>query len=138
MPARQQTSTVASRLNYIRMDRSVRDALNMLQNPGVDALVVIDGVPLADGAIVGIITEREIFRAMASRGLEVLDNLVWMLAKQDFASADVSTSNADRLKLFCAYQTDHIAVTDGFVLTSIQSIWSCVDAMTDRSTSAHS
>lgn len=138
MPSCQPTGNHVSRLHYIRMDRSVRDALNVLRDPGIDALVVIDGDRPTDGAIIGIVTEREIFRAMASRGLEVLDNLVWMLAKEDFTSVDVNTPNADRLERFCAHKTDHIAVTDGFVLTSIQSIWSCVDDISGSSRSAHS
>ncbi|WP_155912008.1 CBS domain-containing protein [Methylobacterium sp. 77] len=120
-------------LHYIRMDRSARDALRLLRDPGVDALVVIDGDRAMDGAIVGIVTEREIFRAMAARGPDVLDNLVWVVAKEDFTSVDVGMSNSDRLKQFCAHKTDQIAITDGFVLQSVQSIWSCVD---DTSASA--
>ncbi|WP_018044758.1 CBS domain-containing protein [Methylobacterium sp. 88A] len=129
MEASQWTGNGAARLQYIRMDRSARDALQLLRSPGVEALVVIDGDRPTDGAIIGIVTEREIFRAMAARGLEALDNLVWMLAKEDFTSVDVGMSRADRLKQFCAHKTDHLAVTDGFVLTEVQSIWNCVDEM---------
>ncbi|WP_245259557.1 CBS domain-containing protein [Methylobacterium sp. 10] len=127
MAASQWTGNGAGRLQYVRMDRSARDALRLLRSPGVDALVVIDGDRATDGAIIGIVTERDIFRAMAVHGLEALDNLVWMLAKEDFTSVDVGMSQADRLKQFCAHKTDHIAVTDGFVLTSVQSIWNCLD-----------
>ncbi|CAA2103471.1 hypothetical protein MBUL_02212 [Methylobacterium bullatum] len=127
MEASQRTGNGAGRLQYIRMDRSARDALRLLRSPGVDALVVIDGDRPTEGAIIGIVTEREIFRAMAACGLEALDNLVWMLAKEDFTSVDVGMSRSDRLKQFCAHRTDHLAVTDGFVLTEVQSIWNCVD-----------
>lgn len=136
MEASQRTGDRAGRMHYIRMDRSARDALRLLRSPGVDALVVIDGDRPTDGAIIGIITEREIFRAMAARGLEALDNLVWMLAKEDFTSVDIGMSGHDRLKQFCAHKTDHIAVTDGFVLTSVQNIWNCLDEMSGAGGSA--
>ncbi|GJE16059.1 hypothetical protein AIGOOFII_0761 [Methylobacterium marchantiae] len=137
MAASQPTGQGGAGLQYIRMDRSVREALRQLRSPDVDALVVIDGDRPTDGAIIGIITERDIFRAMAARGLEALDNLVWMLAKEDFVSVDVGMSGTDRLKQFCAHKTDHLAVTDGFVLTSVQSIWSCVDEVAGGGKTAH-
>ncbi len=130
-----QTATGGAGLHYIRMDRSVRDALRLLRDPGIEALVVIDGDRSTDGAIIGIVTEREIFRAMAARGLEALDVLVWMLAKEDFHSVDIAMSGRDRLKQFCAHRTDQVAVTDGFALHSVQSIWSCVDEVTTSSDS---
>lgn len=137
MAASQHTGVGGSRLQYIRMDRSARDALRLLSTPGTEALVVIDGDRATEGAIIGIVTEREIFRAMALRGIEALDSLVWMLAKEDFVSVDVGVSEADRLKQFCAHKADHIAVTDGFVLHSVQSIWNCVDEVTKASRPTH-
>lgn len=122
----QKIGSDASRVQYIRMNRPVRDAVRLLSRPDVDALVIIDGDREADGIIIGIITERDVFRAMASGGLEVLDGLVWMLAKSDFLSMDVSESPSNRLKQFCTHKTDHIAIMDGFALRSVQSIWDCV------------
>lgn len=120
------TGSDASRVQYIRMNRPVREAVRILSRPDVDALVVIDGNSESDGALIGILTERDIFRAIASGGLEVLDGLVWMLAKDDVVSVDVTASPADRLKQFCAHKTDHVALMDGFALRSVQSIWDCV------------
>lgn len=118
----------ASRVQYIRMNRPVREAVRLLSHPDIDALVVIDGKREEDGVIIGILTERDIFRAIAARGLDVLDGLVWMIAKDDFVSVDASASPASRLQQFCAHKTDHIAIMDGFALHSIQSIWDCAAA----------
>ncbi|NEU12673.1 CBS domain-containing protein [Methylobacterium sp. BTF04] len=126
MGASQKIGSDASRVQYIRMNRPVRDAVRLLSRPDVDALVIIDGDREADGIIIGIVTERDVFRAMADGGLEVLDGLVWMLAKNDFISMDVSQSPESRLKQFCTHKTDHIAIMDGFALKSVQSIWDCV------------
>lgn len=115
-----------SRVQYIRMNRPIREAVRLLSGPDVDALVVIDGNRSEDGVILGIITERDIFRAMASGGLDVLDGLVWMLAKDDFISVDVSVSPENRLKKFCAHKADYVAIMDGFTLRAVQSIWDCI------------
>lgn len=126
MEASQTIGRDTSRVQYIRMDRSVRDAVRLLSRPDVDALVVIDGRRDDDGAIIGIITERDVFRAMAAGGLDVLDGLVWMLVKTEIVSVDVTLSPANRLEQFCAHKTDHIAIMDGFALRSVESIWDCV------------
>ena len=132
MPARQQTGTVASRLNYIRMDRSVRDALNMLQNPGVDALVVIDGAPLTDGAIVGIITERDILRASAAtRGpLEFLSVRERMTRCPVVAAPQHEVS--DVMCVMTERRIRHVPVVEGGSLIGIISIGDTVKAQHDE------
>ncbi len=122
----QTISGATSRVQYIRMNRPVREAVRLLSGPDVDALVVIDGHRSEDGAILGIVTERDIFRAMAQGGLEVLDGLVWMLAKDDFIAVDVSVSPENRLKQFCAHKVDYVAIMDGFSLQGVQSVWDCI------------
>ena len=116
----------ASRLHYIRMNRTVRDAVRLLASPEIDALVVIDGNRVEDGTIIGILTERDVVRAMMKGGLDVLDGLVWMLVKTEFVSVDAALPQAGRLEQFCAHRTEHLAVMDGFSLHAIQSVWDCL------------
>jgi len=113
-------------LQYIRMERTVRDATRLLAQPGTEALVVIDGRREAEGAIIGLLTERIVFRALATRGLDILDALVWTLAETDFATVDVGARPQERLAAFCAHRTDQVAVMDGFALRSVQTIWDCL------------
>lgn len=136
MNARHEACSTAPRARYIRMDRSVREAIKILSDPDVDALVVVEAPSDDRGAFIGILTEREIFKAMAERGLDVLDHLVWMLTTQDFVSVDVRTTPADRLEAFCTHKTNHIAIMDGLCLHSVQSIWDCVAASADRAAAA--
>jgi CBS domain-containing protein len=131
-----QTRSTPSRVRSIRMDRSVREAVRMLSEPDVDALVVVDGAGDDSGAFIGILTEHEIFRAMAEQGLDALDRLVWMLITDDFVSVDVRTTSADRLQTFCAHKTNHIAIMDGLSLHSVQSIWDCVATDSGRTGAA--
>lgn len=123
--ASRQIGDRAANMQYIRMDRPLRDAMRLLAQPDIGALVVIDGAG-QDGAIIGILTERDVFRALALGGLDVLDSLVGMLTRTDFVSVDLSADPADRLKQFCAHRTDHVAVMDGLSLNSVQSIWDCL------------
>ena len=126
MSASQKPGSEASRVRYIRMNRSVREAMRVLSASDVDALIVVDGACDETGSFIGILTEREIFRAMTDGGSEVLDSLVWMLTTPEFVTADVRTPPADRLQLFCEHKTNHIAIMDGLSLHSVQSIWDCL------------
>lgn len=114
------------RVRFLHMDRPVRDAVRLLSESDVDAVIVVDGPSDDSGSFVGILTEREIFRAMTDEGHDVLDHLVWTLTAPDFVSVDVRTTPADRLRTFCAHKTNHIAIMDGLCLHSVQSIWDCV------------
>lgn len=129
MGASQKPASQASRVRYIRMDRSVREATRLLSALDVDALIVVDGPCDKTGSFIGILTEHEIFRAIADHGLETLDSLVWMLTTPEFVCADLRTPLADRLQLFCAHKTNHIAIMDGLCFHSIQSIWDCVSGV---------
>ncbi|WP_244478341.1 CBS domain-containing protein [Methylobacterium sp. Leaf113] len=125
-----------SRVRAIRMDRSVREAVQTLSLPDVDALIVVDGRCENTGSFMGLLTERDIFQAMADQGLEVLDSLVWMLTAPDVVSVDIRTPPADRLQVFCTHKTNHIAIMDGFALHSVQSIWDCVAAVPPSATAS--
>jgi len=129
MGASQKPASEASRVRYIRMDRSVREATRLLSALDVDALIVVDGPCDKTGSFIGILTEHEIFHAIADHGLETLDSLVWMLTTPEFVCADLRTPLADRLQLFCAHKTNHIAIMDGLCFHSIQSIWDCVSGV---------
>lgn len=126
MPDCQQVSSAGARVRTMRMNHSVREAVQILSDPEVDAVIVVDGAREDSGCFIGILTEREIFRAMAEQGLDVLDHLIWTLTTGEFASVDVHATPADRLHAFCAHKVNHLAIMDGLSLHSVQSIWECV------------
>ena len=136
MPDCQQACSSAERVRTIRMNRSVRDAVRILSEPDVDAIVVVDGERDDSGGFIGILTEREVFRAMADQGPDVLDHLVWTLTTRDFVSVDVTSTPADRLQAFCAHKINHIAIMDGLCLHAVQSIWDCVAGAPGRANAA--
>ena len=126
MPEGQQARSDGARVRTIRMHHSVRDAIRILSQPDVDAVIVVDGEREDSGGFIGILTEREIFRAMADQGLDVLDHLVWTLTTGEFASVDIQATPADRLQAFCAHKVNHLAIMDGLCLHAVESIWDCV------------
>jgi CBS domain-containing protein len=109
------------------MDSSVGDAARLLSKSGTGALLVVDGNDL-EAAVVGLLTERDIFRALSARGPDVYGHCVWVITEHDFPSVDIAASPRDRMKAFCDKQVDYIALMDGFRVSGILSIWDCAGA----------
>ncbi|GJE54800.1 MULTISPECIES: CBS domain-containing protein [Methylobacterium] len=111
----------------IHRDSSVGEAARRLSQSGAGALLVVDG-HAADAAVVGLLTERDIFRALATRGSDIYGHCVWVIAEHDFPAIDVTASPGDRMRAFCDHKVDHIALMDGFRVSAILSIWDCAGA----------
>lgn len=111
----------------IHMDSSVGDAARLLARSGVGALLVVDGHE-PEASVVGLLTERDIFRALSARGPDVYGHCVWLITEHDFPAIDVTASPRDRLQAFCDRKVDHIALMDGFRVSSVLSIWDCACA----------
>lgn len=109
----------------IDMNRSVGFAMRVLSEPGDEALLVLD--TLRDGAVVGLLTQRDIFRAIASEGPEIVDKCVWLITPHDFVSIDANANAEETLRRFCERKVDHVAVMDGVRVVSILNIWDCVN-----------
>lgn len=108
----------------IHMDQSVGDAARLLTQSGGGALMVVDG-HAADASVVGLLTERDIFRALVARGPDVYGLRVWVITEHDFPAIGVAASARDRMQAFCDHKVDHIALMDGFRVSTILSIWDC-------------
>lgn len=108
----------------IDADCSVGEAAQRLRQAGGGALIVTDGDG-AEAAIVGLLTERDIWRALAARGPEVMGSRVWVVVEHDFPEIDVAASPDERMRVFCDRKVDHIALMDGFRVRAILNIWDC-------------
>ncbi|GEP08160.1 CBS domain-containing protein [Methylobacterium gnaphalii] len=111
----------------IHMDGSVGDAARLLARSGTGVLLVVDGHG-PEATVVGLLTERDIFRALSARGPDVYGHCVWLITEHDFPAIDVTASPRDRLKAFCDRKVDHIALMDGFRVSGVLSIWDCAGA----------
>lgn len=122
MPASMQQDS--ARIRTIHRDRSVAEAMQALAEPGIGALVVVEGTA-ADAPVIGLLTQRDIFRAVAAEGPDVYGRSVWLITDRDFPAVDVGASPQERLRTFCDRQVDHIALMESCRVSAILSIWDC-------------
>ncbi|HEV2543169.1 MAG TPA: CBS domain-containing protein [Methylobacterium sp.] len=113
----------AAGVRTIHRDRSVAEAAQLLAQPGTGALVVVEGE--ADGTVTGLLTQRDIFRAVAADGPEIYSRSVWLITDPDFPAVDIGASAQERLKTFCERRVDHIALMESCRIRAILSIWDC-------------
>ena len=113
----------AGGVRTIHRDRSVAEAAQLLAEPGTGALVVVEGD--ADATVTGLLTQRDIFRAVATEGPEIYNRSVWLITDHDFPAVDVGASAQERLKTFCERKVDHIALMESCRISAILSIWDC-------------
>lgn len=108
----------------IAPDASVLDAIRLMAEKGIGALVVLDGDALA-----GIVTERDYARKVILKGRSSQTTAV-----KDIMTADVVTTSSDRPVEQCmAVVTEkrirHLPVVDDGRLTGIISIGDLVKAV---------
>ncbi|GEO99975.1 CBS domain-containing protein [Methylobacterium haplocladii] len=94
----------------VHRDGAVGEA-RRLSRPGAGALLVVDGHP-ADATVVGLLSERDVVRALGAHGPDVYGPCIRVVTEQDFPAIDV----------------DHIASMDGFRVGAILSFWDCSGA----------
>jgi CBS domain-containing protein len=99
-------------------DDSVRDLLRALAEHNVGALVVVSG----DGAVAGVVSERDVVRRLAADGADVLDRPV----QEIMTTAVVSCTSGDSIDRAAETMTQrrirHMPVVDEGRLAGIVSI----------------
>ena len=113
----------ADGVRTIPRDRSVAEATQLLAEPGTGALLVVEDD--AEASVVGLLTQRDIFRAVAAEGPEVYSRSVWLITDRDFPAIDITASAQERLQTFCERRVDHIALMESCRVSAILSIWDC-------------
>jgi CBS domain-containing protein len=108
----------------IAPDASVLDAIRLMAEKGIGALVVLDGDALA-----GVVTERDYARKVILKGRSSRTTAV-----KDIMTADVVTTSSDQSVEECMNTVTerrirHLPVVDGGRLTGIISIGDLVKAV---------
>jgi CBS domain-containing protein len=112
----------------ISQERSVTDALAMLKERGVGALVVTG----LEEPLAGILSERDIVRALAARGAGVLDERVADLMTREVTTCEETTSVIDVMGLMTARRIRHLPVVADGRLVGVISIGDVVKARFDE------
>jgi CBS domain-containing protein len=112
----------------ISQERSVTDALAILKERGVGALVVTGSLP----PLVGILSERDIVRALATQGVDALDADVAELMTSEVRVCDEETSMASLMGLMTEHHIRHVPVVQDGRLVGLVSIGDVVKARLDE------
>ena len=108
----------------VHPDATVFDALRLMAEKGIGALVVID-----DGAIVGILSERDYARKVILEGRSSRDTTVGEIMSREVLHTLPEQSVADGLALMTDKRVRHLPVMDGNTIVGIVSIGDLVKAI---------
>ena len=108
----------------VHPDAAVYDAIEMMADKGVGALMVLDG-----GALVGVISERDYARKVILRGRSSKDTAVKeiMTARVIYARPDQTVE--DCMGLMTDKRIRHLPIVDGEELLGVVSIGDLVKSM---------
>jgi CBS domain-containing protein len=112
----------------ISQERTVMDALMLLKERGIGALVVTGPTP----PLVGIFSERDAVRALASTGAEALDTKVSELMTTDVQTCDETTTVTELMGLMTERRIRHLPVVHDNQLVGMISIGDVVKARFDE------
>ena len=108
----------------ISQERTVADALQVLKERGIGALIVTGGA----APMVGIFSERDAVRALATRGARALEERIGDLMSSDVATCDEDTSPVALMGLMTERRIRHVPVVHEDQLVGMISIGDVVKA----------
>jgi CBS domain-containing protein len=112
----------------ISQERTVSDALLVLKQRGIGALVVTGPTP----PLVGIFSERDVVRALADRGDAALQMNVADLMSTDITTCQESTTVEELMGIMTGRRVRHVPVIEDGLLVGMVSIGDVVKARFDE------
>ena len=104
--------------------RSVADAVSVMRERGIGALVVTG----ERSPLVGIISERDVIRALAARGSDILNDEISLLMSHEVITSTPDTSITTLMGLMTAERIRHIPIVHEGRLVGLISIGDVVRA----------
>ncbi len=108
----------------INQERSVHDAIAMLKERGIGALVVTGGT----GPLAGMLSERDVVRAFAREGADALDLRVAALMTTAVITCHEATSLNELMTTMTDKRIRHVPVVENGQLVGLVSIGDVVKA----------
>lgn len=127
MTVRDILATKGRNVTTIGPDRSLQDAASLLAQRGIGVLVVTDGA----GRIAGILSERDIVRAVGKDGSSALDKPVADLMTARVTTCREEDSTSDLLQIMTEGRFRHLPVEKDGALDGIVSIGDVVKRRLD-------
>ena len=108
----------------VQASTTLGDAVAVLRDRGIGALVVAGD----DGGIDGIVSERDVVRAVATHGVGALGRLVGSVMTRDVEVCSLDHTADDLLRTMTDHRVRHLPVVDDGRLVGIVSIGDVVKA----------
>ncbi|MGC1239869.1 MAG: CBS domain-containing protein [Acidimicrobiales bacterium] len=121
-------ATKGHEVSTISQERSVIDAIALLKERGIGALVVTG----KKAPLVGIFSERDVVRALAASGEKALKLKVSELMSHDVVTCNASTELNELMTTMTERRIRHVPVVDDGQLTGLISIGDVVKARLDE------
>jgi CBS domain-containing protein len=115
-------------VSTISQERSVNDAIALLKERGIGALVVTG----QKAPLVGILSERDVVRALAASGEKALKLKVSELMSRDVVTCSESTELNELMTTMTERRIRHVPVVDEGHLVGLVSIGDIVKARLDE------
>jgi CBS domain-containing protein len=114
--------TKGTRILSIRLRESVAAAAKLMVAENIGALVVTDVVPTEGSTVVGMLSERDIVRALITSGNDVLKMPVEKLMTKKLISCGPNDDLADVIEKMDRYGIRHVPVLDEHTLVGVVSV----------------
>lgn len=124
MRVSQLLATKGREVATISQERTVSDALAVLKERGIGALVVTGATP----PLVGIFSERDIVRALATSGERALQQKVSELMSRNVSVCTESTELNELMTTMTERRIRHVPVVENGLLVGLVSIGDVVKA----------
>jgi CBS domain-containing protein len=121
-------ATKGHEVSTISQERSVTDAIALLKERGIGALVVTG----KKAPLVGIFSERDVVRALAASGEKALKLKVSELMSHDVVTCNEATELNELMTTMTERRIRHVPVVDDGQLTGLISIGDVVKARLDE------
>lgn len=115
-------------VSTISQERSISDAVALLKERGIGALVVTGPQP----PLAGILSERDVVRALATRGADALSLTVSELMSREVVTCHGSTELNDLMVTMTQRRIRHVPVVEDGRLTGLVSIGDVVKSRIDE------
>ena len=112
----------------VSAERSVGDAVHLLRERRIGALVVVDG----QGPLAGILSERDVVRALAEDGPDVTARRVRDLMTADVVTCEPATTVTTLMTIMTERRIRHVPVVEDGHLVGLVSIGDVVKARVDE------
>ncbi|ALG73468.1 histidine kinase [Azospirillum thiophilum] len=125
-----------TRIGMVRVNETVATALRLMKAENTGALVVKDVCRTEGNTVVGVVSERDVVRALVDRGAAILEQPVSALMTRDPYCCSPSDPVRHVLSLMDEHGIRHVPVLEGATLVGVVSVRDLIRRQLEEMTAA--